>query len=60
MIIVLLPNFKGSTILRMYSNQHCLFVFAIVSNHLYIQSNNNFGGVSNNFVIPHPPYFINF
>ena len=44
MIIALLPNFKGSTIFRMYSNQHCLFVFAIVSNHLYIQSNNNFGG----------------
>ena len=44
MIIALLPNFKGNTVLRMYSNQHCLLVSTIVSNHLYIQSNNSFGG----------------
>ena len=55
MIIVVLSKFKGTRVLRMYSNQHCLFVFSIVTWLLYIQRINNFlGGVSNNFVTPHP------
>ena len=60
MIIVVLSKFKGTRVLRMYSNQHCLFVFSIVTWLLYIQRINNILGGSLIILLHPTPIVYNF